>query len=90
MPIISAFFGIVIRMFYRDHEPAHFHAEHAGQHAKFDFSGTLVAGEIASRKARRRIQEWAELHRTHLEANWEKMKAGQPLESIEPLSEKRT
>jgi len=27
MPIISAFFGIVIRMFYREHEPAHFHAE---------------------------------------------------------------
>jgi hypothetical protein len=82
MPIISAFFG-------RDHEPAHFHAEHAGQHAKFDFSGRLVA-EIASRKARRRIQEWAELHRTHLEANWEKMKVGQSLESIEPLSEKRS
>ena len=34
MPIISAFFGIVIRMYYRDHEPPHFHAEHAGQQAK--------------------------------------------------------
>jgi uncharacterized protein DUF4160 len=31
MPIISAFFGIVIRMYYKEHEPAHFHAEHAGQ-----------------------------------------------------------
>jgi hypothetical protein len=30
------------------------------------------------------------LHREQLEANWEKMKAGQPLESIEPLSEERT
>jgi hypothetical protein len=27
MPIISAFFGIVIRMYYKEHEPAHFHAE---------------------------------------------------------------
>ena len=36
MPIISLFFGIVIRMFYREHEPAHFHAEHQGQHGKFD------------------------------------------------------
>jgi hypothetical protein len=28
VPIISAFFGIVIRMYYKEHEPAHFHAEH--------------------------------------------------------------
>jgi hypothetical protein len=87
VPIISAFFGIVIRMFYKEHEPAHFHAEHAGQQAKFDFSGTLIAGEIRSRKARERIREWAQLHRTELEANWENMKAGRPLESIEPLRE---
>lgn len=34
MPVISAFFGIVIRMFYKEHEPAHFHAEYAAQQAK--------------------------------------------------------
>ena len=34
MPIISTFFGIVIRMFYKEHEPPHFHAEHQGQQAK--------------------------------------------------------
>jgi hypothetical protein len=50
MPIISAFYGIVIRMFYKEHEPAHFHAEHAGQHAKVDFVGNITAGEIRSRK----------------------------------------
>ena len=86
MPIISAFFGIVIRMFYKEHEPAHFHAEHSGQQGKFDFSGSLIAGDIRSRKARERIRNWAQLHRTELEANWEKMKAGRPLESIEPLA----
>ena len=74
-------------MFYKEHEPAHFHAEHAGQQAKFDFSGTLVAGEIRSRKARERIRAWAQQHRTDLGANWENMKAGHPLESIEPLRE---
>jgi hypothetical protein len=46
---------IVIRMFYKEHEPAHFHAEHAGQRAKCDFSGEVIAGEIRSRKARERI-----------------------------------
>jgi hypothetical protein len=87
MPIISAFFGIVIRMFYKEHEPAHFHAEHASQRAKFDFDGEIIAGEIRSRKACERIREWAQQHRAELEANWEKMKAGRPLESIEPLRE---
>jgi hypothetical protein len=86
VPIISAFFGIVIRMFYKEHEPAHFHAEHSGQDAKFDFDGRLLAGELRSRKARERIREWATSHRTELEANWESMKAGRPLESIEPLA----
>jgi hypothetical protein len=47
-PIISVFFGIVIRMFYKDHEPAHFHVEHQGQQAKIDFAGNLLAGEIQS------------------------------------------
>ena len=87
MPIISAFFGIVIRMFYKEHEPAHFHAEHARQQAKFNFSGELVADEIRSRMARERIREWALQHTTELDANWENMKAGRPLESIEPLRE---
>jgi hypothetical protein len=64
MPIISAFFGIVIRMYYKEHEPPHFHAEHA----------------------QRRIREWAQIHRDELDANWVRMKAGQPLESIAPLS----
>jgi hypothetical protein len=58
MPIISTFFGIVIRMFYRDHEPAHFHAEYQGQPAKFNFAGGVIAGEISSKTARRLITEW--------------------------------
>jgi Domain of unknown function (DUF4160) len=90
MPIISAFYGIVIRMFYKEHEPAHFHAEVAGQQAKFDLTGTLIAGQIRSRKARERVRAWALQHRTELEANWEHVKAGRPLESIEPLREARS
>jgi hypothetical protein len=39
MPQISAFFGIIIRMHFRDHPPPHFHAEHRGEHATFDFNG---------------------------------------------------
>ena len=77
-------------MFYKEHDPPHFHAEHSSQQAKFTFEGELLAGEIRSRKARERIREWSRQHRAELEANWAKMKAGQPLESIAPLEESQS
>ena len=52
VPIISAFFGIIIRMYFDDHAPPHFHAEHQGQDAMVDFQGRIVEGEIASATAR--------------------------------------
>ena len=56
MPVVSIFFGIVIRMFYREHGVAHFHAEHQGQQATFTFDGELLAGTLRSRTARRLIR----------------------------------
>jgi hypothetical protein len=85
MPVVSIFFGIVIRMFYREHGVAHFHAEHQGQQATFTFDGELLAGTLRSRTARRLIREWAMAHRAELDANWDRIKAGEPLERIAPL-----
>jgi uncharacterized protein DUF4160 len=85
VPIISTFFGIVIRMFYQEHEPGHFHAEYQGQQATFLFSGETLAGEIRSGTARRLVREWAIEHRGELEANWARMKAGEALVRIRPL-----
>jgi hypothetical protein len=62
-----------------------FHAEHQGQQGKFSFDGKQTVGAIRSRTALRRIEDWAKLHRADLEANWARMKAGQPLEQIPPL-----
>ena len=72
-------------MYYREHEPAHFHAEHSGDGATFDFEGRVLSGRIRSARARRSIEEWAILHHRELAANWERMKAGEQLEAIEPL-----
>jgi hypothetical protein len=85
VPIISTFFGIVIRMYYQEHEPAHFHAEYQGQRATFLLSGEVLAGEIRSGTARRLIREWAALHRSELDANWGRIKAGQTLDRVPPL-----
>jgi len=70
VPSISVFFGIIIRMFYNDHEPPLFHAEHQGLQGKFDFNGELLIGAIDSRTALRLIREWTALHRGELEENW--------------------
>ena len=85
MPIISTFFGIIVRMFFGDHEPPHFHVEYQGQLATFDFSGKLLAGELGSARARRLVREWARLHEHELRTNWKKVKALQPLRQIAPL-----
>ena len=85
MPIISTFFGIVIRMYYQEHGPAHFHAEYQGQQATFLLTGEVLAGEIRSGTARRLIRDWAAQNHGELEANWARMKSGQALERIRPL-----
>src|SRR5213593_1511521 len=58
VPIVSAFFGIIIRMYFDDHNPPHFHAEHQGQVAVVDFDGRILAGEIDSSTARKLIRQW--------------------------------
>lgn len=85
MPVVSVFFGIVVRMFYREHGVAHFHAEYQGQQATFTFNGNLLAGGLQSRTALRLIKEWANAHRAELEANWSRLGAGEPIERIPPL-----
>lgn len=85
VPIVSTFFGIVIRMFYREHGIAHFHAEYQGEQATFTVDGEILAGELTSRTARRLIKEWAITHQPELQANWERSKQGAALERIPPL-----
>jgi hypothetical protein len=85
MPIVSAFFGVLIRMYYQDHDPPYIHAERAGDHATFTFDAVLLAGSLRSRRAQRDIAAWASLHRRELEANWAALRQGQSLERIEPL-----
>ena len=57
MPRISAFFGIIIWMYYNDHQPPHFHAEYAGEEVLILIgSGEIFEGRV-SRRALRLVQE---------------------------------
>jgi hypothetical protein len=53
MPILSIFFGIVIRMFHDDHPPPHFHAEYGEFAAVIDIAtGRVLGGRLPPRVAR--------------------------------------
>lgn len=85
MPIISAFFGIVIRMYYDDHNPPHMHAEYQGQKCVIDFRGNMLKGDIMSKAALRLIREWIDLHVDELSEDWEFARTGKEVKKIAPL-----
>ena len=69
MPTISYFYGIEIRMYFRDHPPPHFSAEYQGQEANVSIAtGEIIAGSLP-RNARRLVKAWALDHHDELLAN---------------------
>ena len=70
MPEISRFYGIIIRMFFNDHLPPHFHASYPDYSAQIDIrTGDIINGELP-RRALRLVQDWTELHRPELIKNY--------------------
>lgn len=70
VPTISRFYGIVIRMYFSDHAPPHFHAVYSGDEAVIVIeSGQVIRGQLPA-VALRLVQEWAAMHREELNANW--------------------
>ena len=86
MPEISRFFGIIVRMFYDEHNPPHFHAEYSGNKAIFDFGGNVLKGSLSSTTATKLVREWIDLHVSELEEDWELAKENRKLKKIEPLN----
>lgn len=85
MPQISFFLGIIIRMFYRDHNPPHFHAVYAEYEGLIDINKLeLISGKLPPRVLGLVI-EWTALHQKELNDNWERAKKQEPLKSVEPL-----
>jgi len=85
MPIISLFFGIIIRMFYDDHNPPHIHAEFQGKKALLDFRGNILRGDLHSRTALKLVREWVDLSYEELLEDWELARQGKEIKKIEPL-----
>ena len=63
-----------------------FHALYSGEDASVAIETLeVLAGSLPDR-ALRLVREWATLHRAELEADWQRARAGEPLERIPPLT----
>jgi Domain of unknown function (DUF4160) len=85
VPRISAFYGIAIYMYYRDHAPPHFHAIYGEYEATVAIETAEVLEGRLPRRARTLVSEWAAAHRGELEHSWQLARASQPLPTIEGL-----
>ncbi len=88
MPIISMFYGIIIRMYLLDnkhHNIPHIHAKYAEYEASISIAdGEVLAGQLP-RKQLRLVQAWIELRRDELAADWELALSDEKLYKIAPL-----
>jgi hypothetical protein len=85
VPRISAFYGIVIYMYHRDHGAPHFHAVYAGQEAVISVRTLRVLEGRLPPRALTLVRTWARRHRQELARNWDLARANRSLRQIEPL-----
>ena len=85
MPEVSRFFGIIIQMYYADHDPPHFHARYGDQKALIVIETLAVLRGSLSPRTLALVTEWAALHRSELMRNWELARNEAKLGYIAPL-----
>ncbi len=85
MPEICRFYGLVITMYWRDHNPPHFHARYGGWFAEVDIQTLAVLRGGLPPRALAMTVEWASQHQAGLLEQWRRARHQQPLQSIEPL-----
>ena len=84
MPEISRFYGILIKMYFNEHNPPHFHAEYQGYKAIITIQKGIVDGKMPKR-ALNLIFEWLDLHKEELLEVWNKIEKTGEFDKIEPL-----
>jgi len=82
MPILSVFFGIIVRMWHDDHPPPHIHVAYQG----FEAHMVIRTGEVSEgrlpRKAAAIVKEWCLTHQEELLGNWTHAERFEPMERI--------
>ncbi len=71
MPVIARFYGILIKMYFREHGIAHFHAIYGEYNGVFDLDSLeMMEGDLPNR-AKRLVLEWAKNYKDDLLRMWE-------------------
>ncbi|MCY4578091.1 MAG: DUF4160 domain-containing protein [Chloroflexi bacterium] len=84
MPELCRFYGIVIYINFRDHNPPHFHALHGEYEAVIDINTLVVEGRLP-RREHRLVIRWARIHQDELREAWERAQRHESPGRIAPL-----
>ena len=88
MPVVSMFYGIIIRIYFFDtdqHHLPHLHAEYGEMDAVFAIeTAEILTGSLPKAKTRL-VQAWIEIHRDDLMADWKLAVEGKDIFKIDPL-----
>ena len=84
MPSISSFYGIIIYMYFNEHNPPHFHVIYNEYKAVISINDGAITGSLP-RRALNMVYEWLDIHKDELLHNWEIMKDGIQPQKIEGL-----
>ncbi len=85
MPEISRFLGIIITMYFNEHNPPHFHARYGDHRAEIAIETlSIIAGKLPPRVLGL-VMEWGALHRQELIEDWELARRQVELKRIAPL-----
>lgn len=85
MPEISRFYGIVIQMYFNEHNPPHFHATYQDYKVLVTIDAGIVEGKMPKR-ALNLIFEWLDIHKDELIQNWDTIQRTGDYVKIEPLN----
>lgn len=85
MPEICRFLSIIIKMYYDDHTPPHFHAEYQGKKAMFSIAtGKKIKGSFPEKQATL-VTAWAVLRKKELMDAWKDVTSAKEPNKIAPL-----
>ncbi len=88
MPIISMFYGIIVRMFNLDnrrHHLPHIHVEYQDYQAVFSIDNGEIPEGTFPNKQTKLVQAWIEIHKDELTADWKLAISGEKVFKIKPL-----
>jgi hypothetical protein len=85
MPELCRFYGIIIAMFYSEHNPPHFHARYGDDRVAIEIKTMKILEGALPPRALGLVMEWASQHEKDLMRDWELARSSRTPEKIEPL-----